>query len=100
MTDTPKNPPPDWALEMAKLDYNPMADIRAYAFATGGPAPLVPRNETSPPPPANTSGWQAERGLQPQPGIDLIDRMAAIGGRTARFACPPRTSLPGANERP
>ena len=64
--------------DMTAINYNAMDDLRAYSFATGGPCGAIPRNpavETAAPPPQNTSGWQAERPLQPQPGIDLIDRM-------------------------
>jgi hypothetical protein len=64
--------------DMIKVDYDPRADLKAYGFATGGPCGAIPRDpgvETAAPPPQNTSGWQAERPLQPQPGIDLIDRM-------------------------
>jgi hypothetical protein len=64
--------------DMTAINYNPMADLKAYGFATGGPCGAIPRNpavETAAPPPQNTNGWQAEHPLQPQPGIDLIDRM-------------------------
>ena len=64
--------------DMTAINYNAMDDLRAYSFATGGPCGAIPRGpavETAAPPPQNTSGWQAERPLQPQPGIDLIDRM-------------------------
>jgi hypothetical protein len=64
--------------DMTAINYNAMDDLRAYSFATGGPCGAIPRDpavETAAPPPQNTSGWQAERPLQPQPGIDLIDRM-------------------------
>jgi hypothetical protein len=71
--------------DMIKVDYDARADLKAYGFATGGPCSAIPRNpavETAAPPPQNTSGWQAERPLQPQPGIDLIDRM--VENATAR----------------
>jgi hypothetical protein len=60
-----------------------MEDARAFNMTTSGPSPMTPRSETAAPnPPANTSGWQAERALGPQPGIDLIDRM--VENATAR----------------
>jgi hypothetical protein len=71
--------------DMTAINYNAMADLKAYGFATGGPCGAIPRNpavETAAPPPQTTSGWQAERPLQPQPGIDLIDRM--VENATAR----------------
>jgi len=80
MTDQTNKPaterPPDWAIDMAKIPFDPMADRAAFSMTTSGPSPMTPRGETAAPhPPANTSGWQAERRLGPQPGIDLIDRM-------------------------
>jgi hypothetical protein len=72
----PTEPPPDWAYDWGRVPYNPMEDARAFNMTTSGPSPMTPRGETAAPaPPANTSGWQAEHGLGPQPGINLIDRM-------------------------
>jgi hypothetical protein len=74
--EKPPEPPPDWAYDWGRVPYNPMEDARAFNMATSGPSPMTPRGETAAPaPPANTGGWQAERGLGPQPGINLIDAM-------------------------
>jgi hypothetical protein len=41
-------------------------------------------------PAPNTSGWQAERELGPQPGIDLIDRMVTAADKhNNRTPCRP-----------
>src|SRR6516165_5277434 len=77
MTDNTKNWVPDWALDMARVPFDPNAERAAANFSTGGPTGMIPRTTTAPAsaPPANTSGWQNERPLGTQPGIDLIDRM-------------------------
>jgi hypothetical protein len=78
-------PPPDWAYDWGRVPYNPMEDARAFNMTTSGPSPMTPRGETAASaPPANTTGWQAERGLGPQPGIDLIDRMVIAADRRER----------------
>jgi hypothetical protein len=86
MTDEakkPTEPPPDWAYDWGRVPYNPMEDARAFNMTTSGPSSMSPRGETAAPaPPANTTGWQAQHGLGPQPGIDLIDRM--VENATAR----------------
>jgi hypothetical protein len=83
------NIPASALADMVKVgSADPMADRAAYAIATGGPCGKIPadysRQATSRPnPPASaTPGWQAEIPLQPQPGIDLIDRM--VENATAR----------------
>jgi hypothetical protein len=84
------NIPASALADMVKVgSADPMADRAAYAIATGGPCGMIPadysRQATSnrPNPPASaTPGWQAEIPLQPQPGIDLIDRM--VENATAR----------------
>jgi hypothetical protein len=77
MTVDTKNWVPDWALDMARVPFDPNAERAAANFSTGGPTGMIPRTTTAPAsaPPANTSGWQNERPLGTQPGIDLIDRM-------------------------
>jgi hypothetical protein len=81
--EKPSEPPPDWAYDWGKVSFNPMEDARAFAMTTAGPSSMSPRVETAAPaPPANTTGWQVQHGLGPQPGIDLIDRM--VENATAR----------------
>jgi hypothetical protein len=85
MTDDPKTiPPPDWAEDWGRIPYDPNAE-RAAFNATSRPRDMSPQDfsrQTSPP--ANTSGWQSERGLGPQPGIDLIDRMCIAADQRER----------------
>jgi hypothetical protein len=86
MTDT-KSWVPDWAVDMAKVPFDPNAERAAANFSTGGPRGMIPRATTatpSAPPQGNRSGWQAERPLQPQPGIDLIDRMVTAADQRER----------------
>jgi hypothetical protein len=70
-----KQPPPDWALDMAKVPYNPMEDRAAFAFSGGGPCSALPRQptvvENIEPNPG--TGWQKERPLQPPAGVALLD---------------------------
>jgi hypothetical protein len=61
---TPTEPPPDWAYDWGRIPYDPNQDRAAFNMTTSGPSPMSPRSD-----------WQAERGLGPQPGINLIDRM-------------------------
>ena len=78
MTDNAKSWVPDWAIDMARIPFDPNAERAAANFSTGGPTGMIPRNPTvepAPPPQASTSGWQNERPLGAQPGVDLIDRM-------------------------
>jgi hypothetical protein len=77
MTDTPKNPPPDWALDMAQLRYDPMEDRAAFNIATSGPTSAIPKDhrQSAPAAPVSTSG--NVRPLSPPPGIALIDRLVA-----------------------
>jgi hypothetical protein len=76
MADNPKTiPPPDWAEDWGRIPFNPNEE-RAAFNATSAPRSETPNHQVSPPnPPGSGNGWQAERGLGPQPGIDLIDRM-------------------------
>ena len=86
MTVDTKNWVPDWALDMARVPFDPNAERAAANFSTGGPTGMIPRTTTAPAsaPPANTSGWQNERPLGTQPGIDLIDRMCIAADRRER----------------
>jgi hypothetical protein len=86
-TDAKKQVPiPDWAQDMARIPCDPMQDRAAFNFSTGGPCSSLPRNPTveASPPARETSGWQAERPLGPQPGIDLIGRMVANADQQER----------------
>jgi len=74
---------------MVQINFDPLTEARAHNFAVTGPSPAIPRtrpadqvSETRPAP--NASGWQAERPLQPQPGIDLIDRMCVTADQRER----------------
>jgi hypothetical protein len=84
MPDNPKaSPPPDWALEMAKLRYDPMQDRAAYNIATSGPTNAIPRD------PAKTSasvrgGQQAAIPIQPPPGVELIDKICIAADQRER----------------
>jgi hypothetical protein len=91
MTNKQNNPLPDWAVDMAKVPYNPMQERAAFNFSTGGPCSSLPKvsragnSAVDPPAPsAPSSGWQAERELGPQPGIDLIDRMVTAADQRER----------------
>jgi hypothetical protein len=78
MSDEPKNWVPDWAWDWGKVPFDPNAERAAFNATANGPRPMSPPQDSkvSPPnPPGSGTGWQAERGLQPQPGIDLIDRI-------------------------
>jgi hypothetical protein len=64
-----------------------MEDRAAFNMTTSGPSPMTPKDYSAsqvnqPNVPGSGTGWQAERGLGPQPGIDLIDRM--VENATAR----------------
>jgi hypothetical protein len=82
------NIPASALADMVQGRLQPLADLRAYSIASGGPTGTIPRNTTEPasaaPPPANTSGWQAERPLQPPPGIALIDAMCVAADQRER----------------
>jgi hypothetical protein len=88
MADQPNKPatapPPDWAYDWGRVPFDPNAERAAFNATTNGPAPMTPRPTAPAAPPANTSGWQPERGLGPQPGIDLIDRMCVAADRRER----------------
>jgi hypothetical protein len=64
---------------MEQIPYDARADLKAYGFASGGPTSAIPADHNSqatpPNPPGSGTGWQSQRELGPQPGIDLIDRM-------------------------
>jgi hypothetical protein len=64
--------------DMTAINYNAMADLKAYGFATGGPCGAIPRNptvETASPPQANTSGWQHEVPIAPSHHVAACDRL-------------------------
>jgi hypothetical protein len=71
---------------MARIPFDPNAERAAANFSTGGPTGMIPRTTTAPAPasPANTSGWQNQRPLGPQPGIDLIDRIVTAADQRER----------------
>ena len=77
MTDNTRGWVPDWAVDMARIPFDPNAERAAVNATTNGPRGMIPRDTTAPAPAAATpsSGWQNERPLGTQPGIDLIDRM-------------------------
>jgi hypothetical protein len=70
-----RQPAPDWAVDMAKIPFNPMEDRAAFAFSGGGPCSALPRQptvvENIDPNPG--TGWQKERPLSPPPGVALLD---------------------------
>ena len=72
MTDNAKPWVPDWALDMARVPFDPNAERAAANFSTGGPTGMIPRDTTAPAsaPAPPSSGWQNERPLGTQPGID------------------------------
>ena len=89
-------PAPNWALDMAKIPFNPMEERAAFA-ATAGPCSALPSSAQPSPPlrPMNI----AERPLQVPPGVALLDaqfdlidarekaeRMAALKAATAQTA--------------
>ena len=84
MTDTPKNPPPDWALDMAQLRYDPMEDRAAFNIATSGPTSAIPKDhrQSSPAAPVSTSG--NIRPLGPPPGSELIDKICIAADQRER----------------
>ena len=86
MTDNAKTWVPDWAIDMARIPFDPNAERAAFNATTNGPRSMTPRDTTAPAPaPAPPStGWQAERGLGPQPGIDLIDRIVIAADQRER----------------
>ena len=93
MTVDTKNWVPDWALDMARVPFDPNAERAAANFSTGGPIGMIPRATTAPAPvpPANTNGWQADHPLvnpdapaHPTPGVALIDRMVIAADQRER----------------
>jgi hypothetical protein len=75
-------PPPDWALDMAKLDYNPMADRAAYNIATSGPTSALPREARVSTPPRSSSS--VGKPIQPPPGIDWVDKICIAADQRER----------------
>jgi hypothetical protein len=86
MTDNTRGWVPDWAVDMARIPFDPNAERAAVNATTNGPRGMIPRDTTAPAPAAATpsSGWQNERPLGTQPGIDLIDRMCIAADRRER----------------
>jgi hypothetical protein len=64
-----KQPAPDWAIDMAKIHFNPMEERAAFA-ATSGPRSQIPSADHPPPRPQMPSS--VERSLQ-VPGVALLD---------------------------
>jgi hypothetical protein len=64
-------PAPDWAVDMAKVPFNPMEERAAFAFATGGPRSAIP-SAAAPPPPPQMPSHVEPRSLQ-VPGVALLD---------------------------
>ena len=42
ITGDTKNWLPDWAIDMAQVPFNPMQDLAAFNFSTGGPCSALP----------------------------------------------------------
>jgi hypothetical protein len=86
MTDNARNWVLDWALDMARIPFDPNAERAAVNATTNGPRGMIPRDTTAPAPaPAPpSSGWQSERPLGPQPKIDLIDQICIAADRRER----------------
>jgi hypothetical protein len=70
--------------DMAAIDFNPMAEARAYSFSTGGPSGMLPQSE----PPANRNAAQpaqvaatvpSEPDIERHPvaHVDAVDRLVA-----------------------
>ena len=82
----PANPPPDWVEDWVKVKGPDSHDAAAYRSNIWGPSSMTPKDfgqpVSAPNPPSSGSGWQVQRELGPQPGIDLIDRM--VENATAR----------------
>jgi hypothetical protein len=83
MTNT-KSWVPDWAVDMARIPFDPNAERAAVNATTNGPRGMIPRDTTAPAPAPPSSGWQNERPLGTQPGIDLIDKMCIAADRRER----------------
>jgi hypothetical protein len=101
MTDSTTKPVrmiPDWMQDMAKIPFSGMAEREGQRFVASGPAPMIPpkdsNRQASPPnPPGSGTGWQSQRELGPQPGIDLIDRMVVNAEAQERQQRAPRDSM-------
>jgi len=85
--DALANIPASALADMGQVHYDARADLGAYSMAAGGPQPMSPRSRPSDQvstPPPNTTGWQAERPLGPQPGINVIDAMCISADQRER----------------
>jgi hypothetical protein len=93
MTD--KNWLPDWAVDMARVPFDPNAERAAFNFAIGGPTGMIPRNDAarsqSAPAPAqaNSSGWAHEVPLTNPPGTNYVDALCDAQDRRDRAQAQP-----------
>jgi hypothetical protein len=106
MTDNPAaraaraNIHPSTLNEMAKVaSYNPMEDVGAARFTTGGPCGAIPDDHSKQQAPRNVpsgTGWQHEVPLSNPPGTAICDRLmdaqdakdrAALVAQAAPKAC-------------
>jgi hypothetical protein len=84
MTKETANRPPDWALDMARVPFNPMAEVRAANFAHS-PCGMLPKDlsvsQQISSAPRNTTGWidrpmvNPDNPQHPTPGINHVDRL-------------------------
>jgi hypothetical protein len=71
--------------DMTAVAYDARADVRAFGFATGGPAPAIPEDRSKqvsrPNSPGDGSGWRSDvpfghNNQHPTPGVAAADRIA------------------------